>query len=165
VLMTVGELFRLARLLREVAIVAAREPDEPPVPPGLVAIVDDVSHHEGTSVGEVAARTGLAQSLVSKTIARLRDAGVVDVSVDPSDRRRTRIAITETARLQIFATRGDRSVTSALHDHFPGLSGERIAEVEKLLDRLASALQDEPARTSTQPPPPPPLRSQPPNPA
>src|SRR5947209_1059893 len=105
-LMTVGELFRLARLLREVAIVAARGPDEPPAPPGLVTIVDDVAHHDGTSVGEVAARTGLAQSLVSKTIARLRDAGVVKVSVDPTDRRRGRITITETARSQIFAMRG-----------------------------------------------------------
>jgi DNA-binding MarR family transcriptional regulator len=147
--MTVGELFRLARLLREVAIMAARGPDEPPAPPGLVTIVDDVARHDGTSVGEVAARTGLAQSLVSKTVARLRDAGVVNVSVDPIDRRRTRITITETARSRIFATRGARSVTSALHDHFPGLSAERIAEVEKLLDRLATALQDAATPSST----------------
>jgi DNA-binding MarR family transcriptional regulator len=144
----VGELFRLARLLREVAIGAARGPDEPPAPPGLVNITDDIAHHDGTSVGEVAARTGLAQSLVSKTVVRLRDAGVVDVSVDPTDRRRTRITITQTARSQIFATRGTRSVTSALHDHFPRLSAERIAEVETLLDQLASALNDAPAPSS-----------------
>jgi DNA-binding MarR family transcriptional regulator len=139
---TVGELFRLARLLREVAIAAARGPDEPPAPPGLVAITDDIAHHDGTSVGEVATRTGLAQSLVSKTVARLRDAGVVDVSVDPTDRRRTRITITQHARTRIFATRGSRSVTCALHHQFPNLSAERIADVETLLDQLATALGD-----------------------
>jgi DNA-binding MarR family transcriptional regulator len=140
--MTVGELFRLARLLRDVAIAAARGPDEPPAPPGLVNITDDIAHHDGTSVGEVAARTGLAQSLVSKTVARLRDAGVVDVTVDPNDRRRTSITVTETARSRIFATRGARGVTSALRDQFPNLSVERVAEVERLLEQLASALHD-----------------------
>ncbi len=146
--MTVGELFRLARLLRDVAIEAARGPDEPPAPPGLVNITDDIAHHDGTSVGEIAARTGLAQSLVSKTVVRLRDAGVVDVSVDPTDRRRTSITITQTARSRIFATRGARSVTSALHDHLPGLSAERVAKVETLLDQLATALHDGPAPSS-----------------
>jgi DNA-binding MarR family transcriptional regulator len=137
---TAGELFRLARLLREVALSAARDPDEPPAPPGLVAIVDDIARHDGTSVGEIAARTGLAQSLVSKTVARLRDAGVVDVGQDATDRRRTRIAITGTARSQVFAARGGRTVTSALRDHFPDLSAKRVAEAEALLDQLATDL-------------------------
>jgi DNA-binding MarR family transcriptional regulator len=146
--MTVGELFRLARLLRELAIAAAREPDEPPAPPGLVNITDDIAHHDGTSVGEIAARTGLAQSLVSKTVRRLRDAGVVEVAADPADRRRTHITITQSARSQILATRGARSVTGALREHFPGLSSTRIAEVELLLDQLAGVLQDAPLRGS-----------------
>ena len=140
--MNVAELFRLARLLREVAVEAARGPDEPPAPPGLVAITDDIARHDGTSVGEIAARTGLAQSLVSKTVARLRDAGVVDVCVDASDRRRTSITVTQTARSQIFAARGARTVTNALHHHFPALSAERVAEVEALLDQLATELHD-----------------------
>jgi DNA-binding MarR family transcriptional regulator len=140
--MTVRELFWLGRLLREVAISAARGPDEPPAPLGLVAITDDIAQHDGTSVGEIAARTGLAQSLVSKTVARLRDAGVLEVRLDPADRRRTRVAITQAARSQVFAARGARSVTSALHDRFPQLSDDRIVEVETLLDRLATALSE-----------------------
>jgi DNA-binding MarR family transcriptional regulator len=144
----VGELFRLARLLREVAIEAARGPDEPAAAPGLVAITDDIARHDGTSVGEIAARTGLAQSLVSKTVAHLRDAGVVDVCVDASDRRRSRITITQTARSQIFATRGARTVTKALHEHFPALSAECVTRIEALLDRLATELLDAPASRS-----------------
>lgn len=141
--MTAGELFRVARLLREVALAAARDPGEPPPPPGLVAIAADIADHDGTSVGEIAARTGLAQSLVSKTVARLRDAGVVDVGKDATDRRRTRVAISGTARSQLFATRGERAVTGALHDRFPGLSVERVAEVDALLDQLATELLDQ----------------------
>jgi DNA-binding MarR family transcriptional regulator len=146
--MTAGELFRLARLLREVALVAARDPDEPPAPPGLVAIAADIADHDGTSVGEIAARTGLAQSLVSKTVARLRDAGVVDVGQDANDRRKSRVAISDTARSQVFATRGGRPVTHALSDRFPGLPAERVAEVEALLDQLATELLDHTARRS-----------------
>jgi DNA-binding MarR family transcriptional regulator len=134
--MTAGELFRLARLLREVALTATRDPDEPPAPPGLVAVADDIAQHDGTTVGEIAARTGLAQSLVSKTVARLRDAGVVSARQDPTDRRRTRITITHAARSQILATRGARTVTRALNARLPSLSAERIAKVEALLDQL-----------------------------
>jgi DNA-binding MarR family transcriptional regulator len=143
---TAGELFRLARLLRDLALAAARDPDEPPAPPGLVAITDDIAHHDGTSVGEIAARTGLAQSLVSKTVARLRDAGVVDVAQDANDRRRTRIAISRNARSQVFATRGGRSVTRALRDRFPGLPAKRLGKVEALLDQLGTELLDGPPR-------------------
>jgi DNA-binding MarR family transcriptional regulator len=141
VTLTAGELFGLARLLREVALAATREQDEPPAPPGLVAIVDDIAHHDGTSIGEVAARTGLAQSLVSKTVARLRDAGVVEVGRDAADRRRTRIAITGTARSQVFAARGARTITPVLRERFPGLSADRLEQVELLLEQLAAELQ------------------------
>ncbi len=145
--MTAGALFRLARLLREVALAAARDSDEPPAPPGLVSVTDDIAHHDGTTVGEIAARTGLAQSLVSKTVARLREAGVVNACVDATDRRRTRITITDTARSQVLATRGARTVTRALHDCFPSLSAERVAEVEALLEQLVTELpgQQDPA--------------------
>src|SRR5947209_2570426 len=123
---TAGELFRLARILREVALAAVRDPEEPPAPPGLVAIADDIAHHDGTTIGEIAARTGLAQSLVSKTVARLREAGVVTACVDANDRRRSHITITDTARSQVFAARGARSVTSALQDRFPSLPAKRV---------------------------------------
>jgi DNA-binding MarR family transcriptional regulator len=139
-----GELFRIARLLREVALVATRDPGEPPAPPGLVAIVDDIARHDGTSVGEIAARTGLAQSLVSKTVARLRDAGIVDVAQDTSDRRRTRIAITDSARSEVFAARGERPITRALSERLPHLPAKRAARAEALLDQLASTLLTRP---------------------
>ncbi len=141
---TAGELYRLARLLREVALAVTAEPGEVPASLGLVAITEDIAHHDHTTVGEVAARTGLAQSLVSKVVAQLRTAGVVATRADDTDRRRSRITITDAARTGVFAARGDRSITDALHDRIPGLPAERVNTVETLLDRLIAELQPTP---------------------
>jgi MarR family 2-MHQ and catechol resistance regulon transcriptional repressor len=137
---TVGELFRVARLLREVAVEAATDPEEGPPSPGLVAVTDDVAHHDGTTVGEIAARTGLAQSFVSKVIAQLRDGGVIELAVDEADRRRNRISVTQAARREVFADRGSRTVSKALRERVPGLSDAQVARVEAALDLLARAL-------------------------
>ncbi|MDA8332092.1 MAG: MarR family winged helix-turn-helix transcriptional regulator [Candidatus Dormibacteraeota bacterium] len=140
--MTVGELFRLARVLHEIALVAATDPGQTPPSAGLVAVTDDIAHHEGTTVGETAARTGLAQSLVSKVVAQLREGGVVEIGVDESDRRRNRIRITESARAQVFAERGHRSAADALRKRFPERGEAQLAQIEARLKALADELRD-----------------------
>jgi DNA-binding MarR family transcriptional regulator len=140
---TVGELYRLARLLRDVALLAAAEPGESPAPLGVVAITDDISHHEPTTVGEIATRTGLAQSLVSKTVAQLQQEGVVATRQDATDRRRTRIAVTGAARTQILKSRGARGVSQALHERFPQFSKEQLSRIERLFDQLAAELSEQ----------------------
>ena len=138
---TAGELYRLARLLREVALAVVADPDEAPIPLGLVLITDDIARHDGTTITEITARTGLAQSLVSKTVIRLRDAGVVNTQADPTDRRRTRITISTAARSDIFADRGSRTITRALQHRFPELRRKELTAVEAQLDQLIAALQ------------------------
>jgi DNA-binding MarR family transcriptional regulator len=81
------------RLLREVALDATADPGETPVSAGDVAIAEDIARHEKASVGAIAARTGLAQSLVSRTAAKLHDAGLVVTERDPGDGRRILISI------------------------------------------------------------------------
>jgi len=139
--LSAGELYRLARVLREVALAVTADPDGAPPPLALVVISEDIARHDETTVGEIAARTGLAQSLVSKTVAQLREAGVVQSRADNSDRRRSRISITDAARSQVFPARGGRSITDALHARFAKLPPERINTVETLLDRLIAELQ------------------------
>jgi len=148
VVVTVGELFRLSRVLREVALEAAADPGETAPSVGLVAVTDDIVHHEGTTVGETAARTGLAQSLVSKVVAQLRDGGVVEMTVDETDRRRTLIRITDSARTQVFANRGQRSVADVLRHRCPERSEAQLARIEAALEALADELGDEPRRSS-----------------
>ena len=69
--MNAVELHRLARVLREMAVMATANPGEQPVAASTLAIVEDVAAHPGTSISQIVERTSLAQSLVSGTTARL----------------------------------------------------------------------------------------------
>jgi DNA-binding MarR family transcriptional regulator len=140
-MVTTGQLHRLARLLREVALAGTTDPGEARPAPGLVAVTEDIAGHPDTTVGEIATRTGLAQSLVSTAVAKLKAAGVVQSRPDQNDRRRVRLDITPAARTHVFAGRGGRDITAALHERFPDLPPERIAAIEALLDQLATELQ------------------------
>jgi DNA-binding MarR family transcriptional regulator len=132
-----GQLHKVARLLREVALDATADPGETPVSAGDVAIAEDITHHEKTSVGEIAARTGLAQSLVSRTVAKLNDAGIVVTGRDPDDGRRVLVSIAPGIRTGTFRSRARRPVESALRSRYPDFSGAEIARIIALLDELA----------------------------
>lgn len=139
-MVTVGQVFHMARTLRQVALAAATDPGESPAPPGLVTVTDDIAHHDQTTVSEIATRTGLAQSLVSKIVAELHDEGLVQTTVDGQDRRRTRIRVTDAARNVVLAERGGRNVTEALRQELPDLSDKQLATIEALLEQLAGHL-------------------------
>ena len=138
---TAGQLYRLARQLREIALTAVADPGDAPIPLGLILITDDIAHYDNTTISEITARTGLAQSLVSKTVTRLRDAGVVTTEPDPADRRRTRVSVTATARSEIFAGRGNRPIAASLRAARPDLDPDRAAAVEHHLQELIANLQ------------------------
>lgn len=137
---TVGDLFRITRLLREVALDAARDSGEAVASAGLVVVTEDVAHHDDTTVTEIAKRTGVAQSLVSKVVAQLHDGGVVEAVVDSADRRRTRIRLTELARSQMLPERARRPVNEALFRRFPDLDQKELAQVEAAIEQLARYL-------------------------
>jgi DNA-binding MarR family transcriptional regulator len=138
-----GQLHKVARLLREVALDATADPGEAPVSAGDVAIAEDIAHHEKPSVGEIVARTGLAQSLVSRTVAKFHDAGVVVTERDPDDGRRVLISIAPDIRTGLFRARARRPVEPALRSRYPDLSEAETARVIALLTELADMLTDE----------------------
>src|SRR5947207_4856 len=61
------------------------------LPTSVRSILVDVFEHPNSSIGEITARTGFLQSHVSAAVARLRDGGAFVTTVDPQDRRRTRV--------------------------------------------------------------------------
>jgi DNA-binding MarR family transcriptional regulator len=134
-----GSLHRLARTLREVALNATAD-GEPPISAGQLAVVEDVAHHGPAAVGEIARRTGHAQSLVSNAVAVMREAGVFETTVDPSDGRRVLVSIDPKARAEVFAVRAARPIDDALAASRPGLSPRERAKVERLLDQLRALL-------------------------
>jgi DNA-binding MarR family transcriptional regulator len=135
-----GELHSLARALRQIATEATSNRGEGTVSAGDLAIAEDIAHNNGTSIAQIVQRTGLAQSQVSKTVAAMRDAGVLDVVPDPVDGRRVSISVSPKTR-RMFRSRAARPVEGAIRGIRPDASDAEIAEIVELLDRLAARLR------------------------
>jgi DNA-binding MarR family transcriptional regulator len=138
--MNTGELFILSRRLMKVA--------EDHLPTGPRAantstrlILIDVAANSGTTISEIVVRTGYPQSLVSSTVAKLKEIGVVDSHADPVDRRRTLVTVTPMANDRARTNPAAAApVEQTLADAMPGASAREVAEVAAALDLLARHL-------------------------
>jgi DNA-binding MarR family transcriptional regulator len=135
--MRAADLHRLARRLREAALRATSDPGEPPASYGEVAIIEDVSRNPLSSVGDVATRTGLAQSLVSRLVTRLCEGGILVRSHDALDRRRTLVSVDPGAREELLKPRGNREVAAALAAAFPHLDRAELTRLEVILNEAS----------------------------
>ena len=140
--MTAGDLHRLARLLREIAQLATANPGERPPAASTVAVVEDVAEHPRAPIKDIVARTGLVQSLVSRTVDQLQQLGVLIVTRDPADGRRSLVEIDPKIRTEQFAKRGARPISAALRQRLPSLSPQQRHRVQAALDVLATELLD-----------------------
>jgi MarR family len=88
-----SELFLLGRKLMKLGEEAippsSRAQAAGGVPTSVRLVMADIAYHPASSVSEITERTGFPQSLVSMSVARLRDFGAVVTEPDPADRRRT----------------------------------------------------------------------------
>jgi hypothetical protein len=88
-----SELFLLGRKLMKLGEAAippsSRAQAAGGVPTSVRLVMADIAYHPGSSVSEITERTGFPQSLVSLSVAKLRDFGAVVTEPDPADRRRT----------------------------------------------------------------------------
>ncbi|MBW8487408.1 MarR family transcriptional regulator [Actinomadura parmotrematis] len=90
--MNTTELYLLGHRLQklaEAAIPTEGVGEHPTSTRTVLLVAADVREHPGTTVTEIARRTGLVQSQVSNAVARLRGAGGLAAAPDPADRRRT----------------------------------------------------------------------------
>lgn len=135
--MNARELHKLASLLRSIA--ATADPGERPQAASTVAIVEDVAAHPDSCIGDIAERTSLAQSLVSSTVAKLKDRGVLTTAPEPTDRRRTVVTV-QPGAVAAFGQRGARPITDALASVLPGAAAEQLEGIEAALTRIAEQL-------------------------
>jgi len=86
-----SELFLLGRKLMKLgeAAIPASPQAEAGATTSVRLVMADIAYHPGSSVSEITERTGFPQSLVSLSVAKLREFGVVQTEPDPADRRRT----------------------------------------------------------------------------
>lgn len=130
-----GRLHRIGRHLQELAIQAMRDPGDPDLSRAQRVIQGDVYLHPGTSVGEIATRTGFTQGHVSASLARLRELGRVSTETDPAERRRTLVQLTPLAAVGIRrrTTRGADELLAKLYDD---VDETRLREIIGMLDDL-----------------------------
>ena len=88
------DLIMLGRQLTKIGEEVLRGSKAQAMPTGPSLVLRDVFAHPDSSITEVTARTGLPQSYVSDSVARLRDQGIVETSADPADGRRTLVRVT-----------------------------------------------------------------------
>ncbi|GAA3218740.1 hypothetical protein GCM10020216_028620 [Nonomuraea helvata] len=105
----------------------------------VLIVASDLRGHPDTTVGEIAARTGLPQSAVSAAVARLRTAGAVITETDPADRRRTIIREAPKVSDRVAEVRDasiDAALAAALGTDDPARVSVTVAMLEELAARL-----------------------------
>ncbi|MFD9271326.1 MarR family winged helix-turn-helix transcriptional regulator [Streptomyces goshikiensis] len=90
-------------------------------------------------VGSIAERTGFAPSRASTVVAALHKRGLVELGVDPADRRRTVVKIADHARTQARDARS-RDAEPMLRQMLPELSDTQVEAVIVALGALNGAL-------------------------
>ncbi|WIM98809.1 helix-turn-helix domain-containing protein [Actinoplanes oblitus] len=142
--MTPVELILLGRALLKIGEQALPEPagGRTGGERAVVVVMSDIYAHDGTTVTEVARRTGLPQSAVSGAVARLRTAGSVLASPDPADRRRQllhRNPELTARRREVAAADIAPALTAALAEPTPAALTETLAALETLNRHLTPA--------------------------
>lgn len=117
---------------------AFRDSALPPLALGLLRVL---RKHPGLTVSEVARRTDVAKSYISRTVEQLVTLGCVERRPDAADQRLTRLYVTDAANeiaaeLAAFA---EQAWAAALS----GLSDEDLEKVAAGLHILLAALSDE----------------------
>ena len=108
----------------------------------------DVGEHPDSSIGEISARTGLPQSHVSQSVARLRARGALETTSDPRDGRRTLVRMAP--EIADRAARvGSVEVDAALGDAMDISDPDALAEIVAALQSVLARLRD--AETATAP--------------
>jgi len=89
--MRAANLHRLARTLREVALLATENTGDDRVNAGELAVLEDIARNPGSTISDITRRTGLAQSLVSRITHGMAGGGALTIQPDSSDRRRVHV--------------------------------------------------------------------------
>jgi DNA-binding MarR family transcriptional regulator len=131
------DLIMLGRQLTKIGEEVLRGSKAQAMPTGPSLVLRDVFAHPDSSITDVTARTGLPQSYVSESVARLRDQGIVETSADPADGRRTLVRVTA-EHPRTVAAKGSVPVDAALAAALghPADAVEIITTLASLAERL-----------------------------
>jgi DNA-binding MarR family transcriptional regulator len=112
---------------------------------GALLVMRDVFAHPGSAIADITARTGLPQSYVSDSIARLRANGMAETSSDPADGRRTLVSLAS-SQLRRVADHSARSADEELIAALGGIDADFAGRVLAVLSDIAARLRPQSAR-------------------
>jgi SAM-dependent methyltransferase len=139
------ELYDLARKLMRIGEDVIPDPAGlRQLSPGVRHVMTDVFGHAGTSITEIAERTGFPASHVETSVATLRDRGAVTTAADPD--HPGRVLVRPGARhgaADRAAARADERLAAAAGIQDPGQAKEIVGTLEMLARRLAGAFSPE----------------------
>ncbi|OMI35691.1 transcriptional regulator, MarR family protein [Streptomyces sparsogenes DSM 40356] len=138
--MEMSDLYQLGRRLAEIAL-EDMGADAPHLAPGEFLVLQDLFLNGRSAVGDIAKRTGLAQSRVSTSVRALAGRNWVTTAADPSDGRKTLVDVTEPIRAagqQRRAGRADKALTNALARADDTERAALIAALERLHQLLVA---------------------------
>jgi DNA-binding MarR family transcriptional regulator len=127
------ELFQLGRRLMKLGEQAIPEVGVLRLSGPTRAVVFDVFENPDSSILDITARVHFPQSQVSACVARLRQAGVLETTTDPEDRRRTLVRPTAEARRRAHdrpPAKIDEAIAQAIGTDDP-------ADISRVQDTLA----------------------------
>jgi MarR family 2-MHQ and catechol resistance regulon transcriptional repressor len=138
--MEMTDLYQLGRRLAEIAL-ADMGADELGLAPGEFLVLQDLFLNGRSAIGDIAKRTGLAQSRVSTGVRAFIDRGWAATTADPADGRKTLVELTDEVRRKGQARRAgraDHSLATALAA--AGADTAEAAELSASLERLHQLL-------------------------
>lgn len=104
-------------------------------------LLGTISKHEGLALKELREDTLVTKQNISSMVERLRQAGYVTTYEDVSDRRITRVKVTEQGKVILEAL---KPLTSASNDRsFEVFEPEEFEVLASLLDRLVTHLNQQ----------------------
>ncbi len=104
----------------------------------------DQFHQEGIYVWELVERTHLHPPAVSRTLRELEGKGLIERSVDPSDRRNVKVR--PTSKGLAFHERAEAKMGVILCQAENKMGADNIAQLVDLCDRLCDIMEEEHAR-------------------
>jgi DNA-binding MarR family transcriptional regulator len=135
---------RVSRSLRPTETGTAKE-----LTPTRTSVLLAADRHGPIRLAEIAEREGLNPTLLSRTVARLVDAGLIERTADASDRRSAWVSATTAGRTAASGIRRDRTLQvndalERLDDHDREMILEALPSLERLVDSLRSNADEDP---------------------
>ena len=135
-----SDLYQLGRRLAEIAL-ADMGAGELDLTPGEFLVLQDLFLNGRSAIGDIAARTGLAQSRVSTSVRSFIQRGWAITSGDPADGRKTLVDLNEQVRAagaRRRESRAEGSLATALAAVGPTERDALIASLDRLHQLLVA---------------------------